>query len=214
MSDFSIVLAEDHRIVREGLKQLLKIVSGLKVVGEANNGRELLAILETTACDLVISDISMPELDGLTALKEIRQRYPGLRVLMLSMLNDYVHFEKAKTLGASGFLAKEDSADELLHAIEKIRAGKMYVSPRVITLLGERQVRQIDQTASPSIEVLTKREREILVRIAQGKTSQSMADELTISIHTVEVHRSHLLQKLGLKNAASLTRYAAEKGLI
>ncbi|MFH0838037.1 MAG: response regulator transcription factor, partial [Patescibacteria group bacterium] len=140
MGDFRIVLADDHRIFREGLKHLLSEGPELKVVGEAKTGKELLAILKTTECDLVISDIIMPVMDGLTALKEIRHTYPRIRVLMISMLSDFAHFEQAKALGASGYLSKDDASDDLLSAIEKVRAGKMYVSPSITTLLGERQI--------------------------------------------------------------------------
>lgn len=213
LSDFRIVLADDHGIVREGLKHILHEGPGLKVVGEAKNGKELLAILRERECELVISDIAMPEMDGLIALKEIRDQFPKIRVLMLSMLHDHEHFERAKTLGASGFLAKEDAADELLCAIEKIRAGKFYVSPAVISRLGEHQIQLMAHSNTPSIEVLTKRERQVLTLIAQGKTSKDMSDELKISIHTVENHRFNLSAKLGFKNIASLVRYAIEKGL-
>ncbi len=209
-----IILTDDHDIFREGMKSLLKKDSGLKVVGEAKNGIELLTILKSVECDLVVVDIAMPGMDGLTALREINKKYPKLKVLVLSMLNDYSHFVQAKSLGASGFLAKDDAGDELVPAIGKIMNGKWYVSPSVTTLLAERQIHGVESGKTPSIEILTKREKQVLGLIALGKTNKIIAEELSISIHTAENHRAHLSEKLGIKNAASLVKYAIEKGLI
>lgn len=214
MNECRIVLADDHSIFREGLKSLLRKAAWVKIVGEAKNGKELLAVLKSVDCDLAVVDISMPEMDGLTALKELRLRYPGVKVLMLSMLNDYAHFAQAKALGASGYLAKDDAGDELIPAIEKILKGKMYVSPSVTTLLAERQVHIMEDGKTPSLEILTKREKQVLGLIAKGSTNKKIAVELQISIHTVENHRAHLSEKLGFQNAASLVRYAIEKGLV
>jgi len=214
MKECRIILADDHGIFREGLKSLLLKDSGLKVVGEVKNGIELLAMLKSIECDLAVVDIAMPEMDGLTALKEIKRKYPKLKVLILSMLNDYAHFGQAKALGASGYLAKDDAGDEFIRAIEKIQKGKMYVSPSVSTLLVERQVQLMENGKSPSIEILTKREKQVLGLIAKGSTNKNIAAKLNISIHTVENHRAHLSEKLGIKNAATLVKYAIEKGLI
>ena len=210
----TIILAEDHDIFREGVKSLLRKDPGLKVVAEVRNGKELLAKLKSLPCDLAIVDVAMPEMDGLTALKEIRCRYPKLKVLILSMLNDHAHFWQAKTLGASGYLAKDDAGDELLRAIDKILQGKTYVSPSVTTLLVENQGHLMENGKPSSIEVLTRREKQVLILIAKGTTNKAIAAELEISIHTVENHRAHLSEKLGLKNTASLVKYAIEKGLI
>lgn len=214
MKEYAIVLADDHGILREGLKGLLSKQPGLRVVAEAKNGRELLAILKTTACDLAIIDIAMPHIDGLTALEEITRTHPNVRVLILSMLNDFEHFSRAKALGAWGYLAKEDAGDELIHAVEKIRSGKMYVSPSVTTLLAERQLHLMESGNAASIEILTKREKQVLELIAHGKANKQIALELKISIHTVENHRAHLSEKLGSKNTASLVKFAIEKGLV
>ncbi|MFZ2961426.1 MAG: response regulator transcription factor [Candidatus Ozemobacteraceae bacterium] len=214
LKECRIVLADDHSILREGLKGLLSRCSGWKVVGEATNGRELLSMLPSTPCDVVVLDIAMPEVDGLTALREITQKFPRLKVLMLSMYNDFAHFERAKALGAAGYLAKEDAGDELVRAIEKILSGKMYVSPSVTSLLAERQIHLMEGGKSSSIEILTKREKQVLGLIAKGITNKNIAVELQISIHTVENHRAHLSEKLGVKNVASLVKFAIEKGLI
>ena len=214
MKDCKIVLADDHSIFREGLKSLLGKNPECKVVGEAVNGKALLTMLNYNECDLVVLDITMPEMDGLTALKEIVRKYPRVKVLMLSMMNDFVHFERAKAFGASGYLAKEDAGDELVRAIEKVMNGKMYVSPSVTSLLAERQIHLMESGKFPSIEVLTKREKQVLKLIAKGITNKKIAVELKISIHTVENHRAHLSEKLGAENAAALVKFAIEKGLI
>lgn len=214
MTPCRIILADDHGIFREGVKSLLGKVPELKIVGEVRNGKELLTALKTVECDLVVLDIAMPEMDGLTALKEINRLYPKLKVLMLSMLNDHAHFAQAQTYGASGYLAKEDAGDELLRAIEKLMKGKSYVSPSVVTLLAERQVHQMESGKSQSIEILTRREKQVLGFIARGTTNKNIAAELKISIHTVENHRAHLSEKLGMKNVASLVKFAIEKGIV
>lgn len=214
MKECRIVLADDHSILRDGLKSILGKYPGYKVVGEAKNGKDLLAILSTISCDLVVLDIAMPGMDGLTALKEIKTRFPDIKVLMLSMLNDYTHFEKSKALGASGFMSKEDAGEELPRAIEKIMNGKLYIAPSVNTLLAERQIKLMENDNSPSIEVLTRREKEILCLIARGLTNKKIALDLQISIHTVENHRANLSEKLGARNVAALVQFAIEKGLI
>lgn len=214
MNGCRIIIADDHSIVREGLKGVIQQEPPLKVVGEAANGKELLALLGTLKCDLVVMDIAMPEMDGLTALKEIKRRHPGVKVIIFSMLKDYEHFEHARAHGASGYLAKDDAGDELVRAIKTVLQGKNYVSPSVTTLLAGRQLRAMENGESPSIEILTKREKQVLELVAKGLANKNIAAELKISIHTVENHRAHLSDKLGLKNTAALVKYAMAKGLV
>ncbi|MBU1105277.1 MAG: response regulator transcription factor [Candidatus Riflebacteria bacterium] len=214
MKECRIVLADDHSILIEGLKFIIEKHPEWKVVGEASNGVKLLALLKKIDCELVILDIAMPEMDGLTALKEIKSLFPHVKVLMLSMLNDYIHFEKAKTLGAAGFLSKDDIGDELPRAIQKVMSGKIYIAPSTNALLAERQLQQMDSTNSQSVEILTRREKQILGLIAGGMTNKKVALDLQISIHTVENHRANLSEKLGSKNVASLVQFAIQKGLI
>ncbi|HEY9071313.1 MAG TPA: response regulator transcription factor [Candidatus Ozemobacteraceae bacterium] len=213
MSPYRIILADDHRMFRECLRSLIEGNGDLCIVGETGDGRQLEALLQVTPCDLVITDIAMPEMDGLTALREIRSRYPDVRVLILSMFNDFEHFEQAKILGAAGFLTKSDAAQDALLAIRSIREGKLYVSPSVTRLLGERQIRLMSQSGTPSLELLTRREAQILKMIARGKTSRGIAEELHISRYTVENHRANMMKKLGISNVVGLLRYALEKGL-
>ncbi len=214
MNECKIILADDHSILRDGLRFIIEKNPEWKVTGEARNGIELLALLKKTSCDLVILDIAMPEMDGLTALKEITKSFPQVKVLMLSMLNDYIHFEKAKSLGAAGFMSKEDAGEELCRAIQKIQSGKMYVAPSVNNLLAERQLKNMDSVNIQSIEILTRREKQVLGMIANGQTNKKIALNLQISIHTVENHRANLSDKLGSKSAASLIQFAIQKGLV
>ena len=214
MKECRIVLADDHCILRDGLKSILGKYPEWQVVGEAKSGIDLLEMLKKTVCDLVVLDIAMPGMDGLTALKEIGLHFPHVKVLMLSMLNDYTHFEKAKAMGASGFMSKEDAGDELPRAIEKIMSGKMYVAPSVNSLLAERHLHIMESDHSPSVEILTRREKQILGMIARGMTNRKIALDLQISIHTVENHRANLSEKLGSKNVATLVQFAIEKGMI
>jgi len=214
MKECKIVLADDHSILREGLKCIIEKYPEWKVIGEVRSGIDLLAMLKKIDCDLVVLDIAMPEMDGLTVLREITKRFPRIKVLILSMLNDYTHFEKAKSLGAAGFMSKEDAGDELARAIQKTMSGKMYVAPSINSLLAERQLQNMAGPRSKSVEILTKREKQVLAMIASGMTNKKIALDLQISIHTVENHRANLKEKLGASNVASLVRFAIEKGLI
>ena len=157
-------------------------------------------------------DISMPQMDGVTAIKEISQEYPRLRILILSMLKDYSHFKEVMAHGASGYMVKDDAPDQLVSAIKTILRGKKYVSPLVTIMLADREMRSLDE-AVPSLEILTKREKQILAMIAQSMPNKNIATKLKLSIRTVEHHRANLTDKLGLKDTASLVKYALTKGL-
>lgn len=209
-----IIIADDHTFVRVGLKELINKDPLLNVVAEAKNGQELLDILPSVKCDLIVVDISMPLMDGITAIKRIHQEYPGIKILILSMLKDYPHFHEVMVHGASGYLVKDDAADQLVTAIKTILKGKKYVSPSATTVLVDRQLRSLDEGEVPSLEILTKREQQILTMVAKGMANKSIAAKLKISIRTVEHHRANLTDKLGLKNTASLVQYALAKGLI
>lgn len=213
MAKSKIIIADDHTFVRVGLKELINKDPDLIVVAEAKNGQELLDILTNKKCDLVVMDISMPQMDGVTAIKEIHQEYPQLNILILSMLKDYAHFHEVMDHGASGYMVKDDAPDQLVFAIKTILRGKKHVSPLVTTMLADREIRSLDE-AVPSLEILTKREKQILTLIAQSTPNKNIAAKLKISIRTVEHHRANLTDKLGFKDPASLVKYAMAKGLI
>jgi DNA-binding NarL/FixJ family response regulator len=214
MNNYKIVIADDHSLIREGLKSIIKKEPGLSIAGEAADGMELLSLLKSVKCDLIILDISMPEMDGLLALKEIKNNYPKQKVLILSMLKDSEHFKFVKNHGAAGYLAKDDVGDELVAAIKTIQKGKEYVSPSLMNSLAEQQIRSLGSPELPSPEILTKREVQILRLIAGGLANKTIALRLKISIYTVKNHRAHLTEKLGLTNTASLVKYAITEGLI
>ncbi|MBP6342804.1 MAG: response regulator transcription factor [Candidatus Omnitrophica bacterium] len=214
MTKSKIILTDDHAVVREGLKNLIQKDRALTVVAEAQDGQELLDLLPSHKCDLIIMDISMPNKDGVTALKEIRRKYPKAKVLILSMLKDFQHFEEVMRHGASGYMVKDDAPDQLLLAIKTIIRGNKFVSPSVSKVLVDRQLRSVDDGEVPSLEILTKREQQVLTMIAKGMANKNIAVKLKLSIRTVEHHRANLTDKLGLKTPAALVKYAIDKGVI
>ena len=214
MAPVRIVLADDHEMLRAGLKELLEKEPDFKVVAQARDGEDLLEKLGLVKADCVVLDLSMPNMDGLMALKEIRRRFPRIRSLILTMQKDAEHFKHAMALGARGYLLKDSAFDQLVLAVKMIMKGKTFMSPGISNLIAEQFVRSTQEGDSPSLEILTPREKEILCCIAQGQANKNIAGRLGISIRTVETHRSHLIHKLGLKTAAALVKYALAKGLV
>jgi len=213
MTKYKIVLTDDHGFVREGLKRLIEKEASFEVSDEATDGEDLLEKLKMHKCDVIIMDLSMPKMDGIEALKEVRKKYPKIKVLILSMLKDYKHFEHAMANGASGFMAKDDACDQINIAIKKILNGKKFVSPSVATLLADRLVRSLDEVEAPSLEIFTKREKEVLTLIAGGMASKNVAHKLKISVRTVANHRANICEKLGFRTTAALVKFAISKGL-
>jgi len=204
MERYRIVIADDHALFRQGLRRIIEGVSDLEVAGEAGDGAELLGLLAQSPVNLVILDLSMPKLRGLEAIRQIRGRFPQVRILVLTMHKEFLH--EALSCGASGYLVKEDADRELFNALERIRLGGVYVSPR---LRDDRAV-----CAHPAGEALSHREREVLQLIVEGKTNRDVADILLLSVRTVEAHRASIQHKLNLGNAAELVRYAFEMGYL
>ncbi len=214
MGIYRIVLADDHALIRQGLRRILEERADLKIVGEAGDGLELINLLKGTIPDMVVLDISMPNLRGIEAVREIKSRHSGVKVLILTMHRDKEYLSRAISSGADGYLLKEDADTELFSAVAKIRKGRIYISPS----LGEEFVDCWLHTgrgeAMPSFKpgCLTTREREVLKLIAEGKSSGEAADLLCISVRTIEHHRAKIMQKLNLKKTAALIRYAIDKG--
>lgn len=213
MAKHKIILADDHSFIRVGLKELINKDADLTVVDEAKNGRELLDILERKRCDVIVMDISMPGMDGVETIKVLNADFKEIKVLILSMLKDYPHFKEVMAHGASGYMVKDDAPEQLVAAIKTILRGKKYISASVTTMLADRELRSLDESV-PSLEILTKREKQILGMIAKSMPNKNIAAKLRISIRTVERHRANLTNKLGLKDVASLVKYALAKGLI
>jgi two-component system nitrate/nitrite response regulator NarL len=208
-----IVLADDHEMFREGLSQLIGKESDFKIVGQAKDGEKLLEIIKSTPCDVAVVDLSMPGMDGMAAIKEIHQKYSKVKILVLTMQKDHEHFKHAMHYGASGYLLKDDTFDQLVLAIKQILRGKQYISSSVAKIYTERFIRSMDDVEAPSMDILTKREAQILGLIANGSSNKMVASKLKLSIRTVETHRSNLTNKLGIKTTAGLVKYAIAKGL-
>ena len=216
MGSYRIVLADDHVMFRQGLKRILEGRSDLEVVGEVNCGLELLKLLERLVPDLIILDISMPNLRGLEAIHEIKMSHPEVRILVLTMHKDQEYLHQAITAGAEGYLLKEDADAELFSAIDRVRRGRIYVSPKLSEGVTEDWVKMSRGDHKPSFEPekLTTREREVVKLIAEGKSSKEVGDLLFISVRTVEHHRANIMEKLNLKNTADLVKYAVQKGYV
>jgi DNA-binding NarL/FixJ family response regulator len=216
MAPYRIVLADDHVLVRQGLRRILEGVADLEVIGEANDGLELLNLLNHSAPDMVVLDIFMPNLRGIEAIHEIKKIRPEAKVLILTMHKDKEYLYLALSAGAKGYLLKEDADKELFSAIEKVRHGKTYISPHFSEEIVDDlvQMGKRDPKAILEIDSLTPREREVLKLIAEGKSSKEIAHLLFISVLTVNNHRANIMEKLNLNKATDLVKYAIRKGYI
>jgi len=216
MSPYSIILADDHVLVRQGLRRILEGMPELEVVGEANDGLELLALLDSLVPDIVILDIFMPNLRGIEAIYEIKKIRPEVKILILTMHKDKEYLYLALSAGAKGYLLKEDADKELFSAIEKVRQGKTYISPHFSEEIVDDLVQVGRGGAKTVFEVdpLTPREREVLKLIAEGKSSKEIAQLLFISVLTANNHRANIMGKLGLNKATDLVKYAIRKGYV
>ncbi len=216
MKKITVLLAEDHTIVREGLHRMLELDPDLTVIGEAKDGRQAVAMAIELRPDVVLMDIAMPGLNGLEATRQLVKSCPSIRILILTAHNDDAYVQNAVDSGASGFLLKQTSANDVCGAIHKVHNGEKLFSPSIAKRLARTDPRAMG--CSPSMQktkkLLTSREMEVLQLIAEGKANKETAAELNISIKTVEKHRSSLMEKLNIHDTASLTRYAIAAGII
>ncbi|MEE9611390.1 MAG: response regulator transcription factor [Desulfatiglandales bacterium] len=212
---FRIVIAEDHTILRDGLKSLLSAYPDFDIVGEAENGRSAIRCVEKILPDLVLMDLSMPRTNGLEAIKEIKKRNPETKVVALTVHSTEEYILATLEAGADGYVLKDAGQSELVMAIKNVLGGSRYLSPGVSkkVIEGYLEGRKGVKTKS-SWDTLTQREREVLKLIAEGFKNKEVADYLFISLKTVEKHRANLMKKLDLHNAAALTAFAIERGLI
>jgi len=210
---YRIVLAEDHVLVREGIKKIIEAFADLQVVGEAGDGLQLLEILQNLTVNMVILDISMPHLPGLEAAREIKKRYPGIKILILTMHKKKEYLNDAIAAGADGYLLKEDAPKELLKAIERIRQGMIYVSPLLSGELVDLYAQSRREALAAAGEPLSPREIQIIRMIAEGKSSKEIADALFLSFRTIQNHRAKIMRKLNLKKNTDLVKYAIGRGL-
>jgi two-component system response regulator NreC len=209
-----VLIADDHTVVREGLRHVLTGVPGFVVVAEAADAAEAIRLSEEHQPDVVVLDISMPGGSGLQAVEEIRRRAPSARILMLSVYDQHEYVVESVRAGAHGYLRKDTTPAELRQAISAVFSGGAYFSPAVARHLTAAIRGQSDETGAGMLELLTPREREVLIRIARGLTNKQAAAELGISTRTVEAHRDNLMKKLGIKSVAGLTRFAIQHDLI
>lgn len=213
---YRIILADDHVLFRQGIKNILEGSDDLQIVGEAGDGLALLDLLKRVDTDMVILDISMPNLRGLEATREIKMITPEVKILILTMHKDKEYVFSAISAGAEGYLLKEDADTELFAAIDKIRNKGSYISPLLSTDLAYELIQEASQKGqvSPPADPLTTREREVLKLIAEGVSNKEIADLLHISIRTVENHRANIMRKLNIRQTANLVKYAIRKGYI
>jgi two-component system, NarL family, response regulator NreC len=215
MKKLRILLADDHVVVRTGLRALLERQPNLEVVGESENGRETVELVASLGPDVVVMDVAMPVLNGIEATKMILTQRPATAVVILSMHADESYVMRALKAGARGYLLKDSAAADLISAIQAVSQNKSFFSPKVSRILAEDYVRVLKQKgAVDSYDLLTSREREILQLLAEGKANKEVATALNISPYTVETHRRHILEKLNLHNPAELILYAVRKGII
>jgi DNA-binding NarL/FixJ family response regulator len=214
MKPYTIILADDHAMMRDGIRNLIDAVNGLEVVAEAADGLELLRIIKKTVPDMVILDISMPGLRGIEAAREILTLHPQVDILILSMHKREEFLAMALAAGAKGYILKEDTGEELLLAIERVRQGRTYLSARLVNAFPSDIISICRGNHADGANPLTYRERQVLQLIAEGHTDRQISEKLHISLRTVHHHHANIKSKLSLKRTADLVRYAISEGYI
>ncbi len=208
-----ILLVDDHEIVRTGLRGMLDTGPAITVVGEARNGHEAIGLVRELAPDLVLMDITMPEMNGIDATRRVREVDPRVRVIGLSMHADRRYVAEFLRAGAAGYLLKSCSIDELRRAIHEVHAGRTYVSPAVAGTVVKDYVDRLDRDPATGSRALSPKEREVLQLLAEGKSTKQIADRLECSTKTIDFHRGNIMAKLDLHSIAELTKYAIREGL-
>jgi two-component system, NarL family, nitrate/nitrite response regulator NarL len=216
MKRITVLLAEDHMIVREGFRKMLELEDDFEIVGEAQNGRQAVALARKFHPEIVLMDIAMPLLNGMEATRQVLKAVPATKVIMLSAHSDDAYVTNATESGAMGFLLKQTSAHDVCRAIREVQKGKTFFSPSISRRQGRLKPPSPNRAGAlkKKISELTSREMEVLQLIAEGKANKETASELGIGIKTVEKHREHLMEKLDIHDTAGLTRYAISAGII
>ena len=215
MDEVRVLLGDDHVVLRQGLRRILEDRRDWRVIAEAGNGRDAVRLAMELTPDVAVLDVGMPLLNGVEATRQIVRRVPSVRVLILSMHSDQAYVTQAVQAGARGYLLKESAGAELIEAIASVASGRPYFSPAVAQVVFDDYVRGLTERGiTDRYDALSEREREVLQLVAEGRTSKEIADVLSISPATVETHRTHVLQKLGLRNTAEVVRYAARRGIV
>ncbi|HME06490.1 MAG TPA: response regulator transcription factor [Bryobacteraceae bacterium] len=210
-----VLVADDHGVVRKGLRFLLQLDSQIEVVGEANDGREALEMSEKLHPDVVVLDITMPQLNGIDAAAQLRKRDPDIGIVMLSMHCDETFLLRALSAGAQAYLLKDAAETDLVQAVKSVAAHKMFFSPTITRTLMQDYMRQMQrEKIEDSYDLLTDREKEVLQLLAEGKSNKEAAAILELSLYTVETHRSRIMQKLNLHSTAEIVLYAVRKRIV
>ncbi len=215
MRKIRILLADDHKLMRSGLRVLLEQQAGLTVVAEASDGREAVALVPSHKPDVLVMDIGMPNLNGIEAATQITQSHPEISIVMLSMHSDESYVLRALKAGAKGYLLKDSAEADLIRAVHSVAEGKSFFSPAVSKVLLDDYVRKLKRSGTDDpYDLLTPREREILQLVAEGKSNKDVAQMLNLSVYTVETHRSNIMEKLNLHGVPELILYAVRRGII
>ena len=216
MDNIKVLLTEDHTIVRKGLRSLLDEEIGIKVVGEAEDGREAMRRAEALQPDVVLMDIAMPGLNGLEATRQLKKRFPEMKIIILTVHANEEYVLETLRAGASGYLVKKAAPDELISAIRAVYKGDSFLSPSISRTVIDEYIRKVEKPSKrdETYEKLTNREKEVLQLIAEGYKTTEIADKLYISQKTVETHRANIMKKLEIRSTAKLTRYAMRKGIV
>ena len=215
MSKITVLLADDHGVVRKGLRFILEQQPTMEVVGEASSGREAVQLAGELSPAVIVMDIAMPMLNGIEAAAQIIKKHPQIGIIMLSMYSDEGYLVRALSAGARGYLLKDAAEADLVRAIDAVAQGKPFFSPAIAQTLLEDYMRTLNQKGlQDSYDLLTPREKEVLQLLAEGKTNKEVSGLLDLSLYTIETHRTNLMQKLGLHNTAELVLYAVRKKII
>ena len=214
LMDIKVLLVDDHAILREGLRMVLDAQPGITVIGEADDGRQAVDMAEDQHPDVVVMDIAMPNLNGLEATRQIKRRFPSVQVVILTMHENRQYLNQIVKVGATACVLKRSAGTELVTAVKAAARGESYFSPSIASMILEDYRLRLTQDTPDDAELLTEREREVLQLVAEGRTNQEIADLLTLSIKTVQTHRSHVMEKLDAHDRTDLVRYAMRKGMI
>ncbi len=210
----TVILADDHKIIRDGLRTLIESQPEMQVIAEAENGRETIKLAKELHPDVVIMDISMPDLNGIDATREVVNSIPGIKVIALSMHSDRRFVSGMLSSGASGYLLKDCAFEELAKAIRTVVTNHTYLSPMISDIVVKSYISKSPETTTENAPLLTAREREMLQLMAEGMTAKEIASHLFVSVKTVETHRRNIAQKLNINRAAELIKYAIREGLV
>jgi two-component system, NarL family, response regulator NreC len=215
MKSIRVIVADDHTMIRSGLRALLDRAPDVEVVGEAQDGRQAVQLAQELSPNVVLLDIAMPNLNGIEAARQISARQERIGIIILSMHSDEGYVLRALKAGARGYLLKDSSEDDVINAVRAVSSGKAYFSPEISRMMADQYIVQMQQRGvEDSYELLTSREREILQMLAEGNSNKEVATSLDLSLHTVETHRSNILQKLNLHSIPELILYAVRKGIV